>query len=77
MNKFEKRLAVLECQVAEISERLNSRAKGTKAWWLEVAGVFKNDPAFEEASKLGRDIRESTGPRKLRGTKGRNGHSRH
>jgi hypothetical protein len=54
---LEERVAILEKEVANLK---NSPAEHTpKPWWEEIRGVFKNDPAYEEAMRYGREWRES------------------
>ncbi len=58
----EARLAALEAEVA----RLKAKVEGTETgdpWTDVVFGAFANDPAFEEAMRLGREYRESQRPR--------------
>lgn len=33
------------------------------AWWKKLVGVYKNDPEFAEAERLGREYRESLRPK--------------
>ncbi len=54
------RLARLEEQVSNLRNQVPhaTRAPGA-AWWKQIVGVFKDDPEFEEAMRLGRAYRES------------------
>jgi hypothetical protein len=52
----EKRLDVLEQQVAELARRLTPDKAGL-TWFDRVAGSFKDDPEFDEILRLGREIR--------------------
>jgi hypothetical protein len=45
--QFEKRLAVLETEVARLKSALLSK----DLWWNKIAGVFANDPLFEQAMR--------------------------
>lgn len=70
------RLADLEAEVARLKAKLEGPPP--KPWWEEIAGMFANDPAFEEAMRLGREWRESfrPKPRKSRKKKAdKHGHS--
>lgn len=57
----EQRLAVLEAEVARIKAQLEGKPKGD--WVENIWGSFANDPAFEEAMRLGRKWRESHRPK--------------
>ena len=51
--ELEKRITFLETEVALLK---NSRPKTTtKPWWDEIAGTFADDPAYDEAMRLGRE----------------------
>ena len=54
--KLKDRVAALEADVARLKEKLEGNSK---SWTDEIAGAFANDPAFEEAMRLGREYRES------------------
>jgi hypothetical protein len=59
---LEKRVAVLEAEVARLKARLTEEAPPRVApWWERIYGTFENDPLYEEA--LGRAYRESLRPR--------------
>ena len=53
---LEERVATLERELKTLKTRLS--AKPPRVWWLENAGLFKDDPAFEEILALGQAIRE-------------------
>ncbi len=57
---LEERVERLERQLATISSRLSENSH--KPWWEKIAGVFENDPDFEEILALGREIREQDSP---------------
>lgn len=64
-SSVEKRLVALEHEVEKLKARVNGGdAKGP--WWEELFGKYANDPAFEEAMRLGRQYRKSL-DRKPRG----------
>ena len=52
--QIEKRLTALEADVA----RLKSAPKPKNPWWDKIAGVFANDPLFEQAMRHGRAARD-------------------
>ena len=62
--KLESRVAILEEKVIQLQRQLDAVAPEANPWWQYVVGAFANDPAFEEAMRLGREYRESLRPRK-------------
>jgi hypothetical protein len=63
---IEQRLQVLEHDVAELKQRLETTPSPTEPWWRKISGTFANDPAYEEAMRLGRQWRERENARSLR-----------
>jgi hypothetical protein len=62
---IEKRLQTLEAEVAEIKRGLENR--GQPANWLERwSGAFANDPAYDEAMRLGAEWRKRENAKSLR-----------
>lgn len=58
--EIEKRLAALEAEVALLKSKVvEKNGTSEKAWWKDHIGVFADDPAHEEAMRLGREYRES------------------
>jgi hypothetical protein len=57
------RLAALEAEVARLRTKLEQQSNSSKPWTERIAGLFANDPAFEEAMRLGRRYRESLRPK--------------
>jgi uncharacterized Zn finger protein len=53
---LEKRVEELEKKVAELSVQPNRSNR--KKDWRRTIGLFRNDPDFEEAVRLGRKYRE-------------------
>ncbi len=74
---LEARLSALEREMAQIKRSLRNKSGSAEPWWERIAGVFEDDPVFEQAMKLGRQYRESLRPGggEQRGRK--NGRSRH
>lgn len=57
--ELEKRIASLETEVALLKNKVEKKVEKKKPWWEEIAGTFADDPAYEEAMRLGREYRES------------------
>lgn len=57
--EIEKRLEILEAEVALLKSKVEKKDETKTPWWEEIAGTFADDPAFEEAMRLGREYRES------------------
>ena len=58
--EIEKRLAVLETEVASLKGKIEEKDdKNELPWWKQIIGTFADDPAHEEAMRLGREYRES------------------
>jgi hypothetical protein len=60
---LEKRVAALEAEVAKLKAESAKPDTKQRPWWEEIAGTFANDPAFEEAMRLGREWRDSFKPK--------------
>ena len=60
----EDRLIALEAEVREIKSRLEAASpEAVTPWWKRIVGVYRDDPEFEEAMRLGREYRESQRPK--------------
>ncbi len=63
-----RRVAKLEAEVAKLKARLDAIEKAPK-WWERIVGTFRDDPAYEEAMRLGRQYRESQRPKRKKRSK--------
>lgn len=73
---LEKRVIAIEAEVAELKAKLATVSGEDVPWWKRISGIFADDPAFEEAMRLGREWRESFRPKPPRKKKN-DGRSRH
>jgi hypothetical protein len=55
------RVAALEAEVARLKSKIETVATPEKPWWEQIWGSFADDPCYEEAMRLGREYRESSG----------------
>ena len=60
--EIKSRMEALEDAVAELRRQLDGGRDAHRPWWRLDAGRFRNDPAFEEIARLGREYRESLRP---------------
>ncbi|HMS39327.1 MAG TPA: hypothetical protein PKE69_03820 [Pyrinomonadaceae bacterium] len=58
-SELEKRIAVLESQFALLKSEVEKKNETKTPWWEQIAGTFADDPAYDEAMRLGREYRES------------------
>jgi hypothetical protein len=60
---LEERVAAVETELARLKERLEQESQvPVTPWWKRVVGVYRDDPEFEAAMRLGREYRESLRP---------------
>jgi hypothetical protein len=58
--EIEKRIETLEAEVALLKSKVGKKSDTSEIpWWKQHLGVFADDPAHEEAMRLGREYRES------------------
>ena len=58
---LEERLAAVEAAVADLRRRLPERPPAPD-WLDRVTGSFKDEPAFDEVLRYGREFREADRP---------------
>ena len=56
---LEERVAVLEQEVARLKQERMEVAEAAVPWWERRFGAFKDDPAYDEAMRLGAEYRRS------------------
>jgi hypothetical protein len=57
--RLERRVATLETEVARLKAVFEEKSGPDQLGWRRIVGSFANDPAFDEAMRLGREWRES------------------
>lgn len=62
---LEERVATLEAEVQRLKDE-RAGANPSTPWWELIRGTFRNDPAYVEAMRLGREWRESEEPETYR-----------
>jgi len=76
IKELEVRVAALEREVADLREQRNGQPSlelNPVHWWRTQAGVFANDPVFDEIVRLGKEYRDLQHPDSL--TRGHNNES--
>ncbi|WP_309734308.1 hypothetical protein [Chamaesiphon sp. OTE_75_metabat_556] len=64
--QLEERLTLLEAEVDRLKRKIDLNAADLP-WWEKIAGTFAENPAYDEAMKLGREYREGdSAKRRLR-----------
>jgi hypothetical protein len=58
-NTIEERLAALEADVARLKQECFGPEEAVLPWWERRFGAFKDDPAYDEAMRLGAAYRQS------------------
>ncbi len=52
-----KRISVLENELNLLKQKFEQIEKQELPWWKKIIGTFADDPAHEEAMRLGREYR--------------------
>ncbi len=61
---LEDRLAAIESELAQIKSQLaDEKSPPAPAGWEKMFGIFAGSEGFEEATRLGREYRESQRPK--------------
>ena len=63
-SSLKSRVGLLEQELASLKARIDG--KPGSPWWIELFGVCKDDPLFDEAMRLGSEYRESLRPKRAR-----------
>jgi hypothetical protein len=56
--EIEKRLEILEAEVALLKSKAEKKAESEKPWYKQIP-KFGGNPAYEEATRLGREYRQA------------------
>jgi hypothetical protein len=56
--KLEERVAHLEAEVARLRHKVDREP--VKPWWEQISGTFADDPAYDEAMRLGESLRPAS-----------------
>ncbi len=60
--QLEERVAHLEAEVARLKNKVENDSPSkpsSQPWWEKIAGTFSDNPAYDEAMRLGREYRNS------------------
>ena len=55
--ELETRIRTLESEIAVLKEKFKKIEKSEKPWWKQRIGTFADNPAYDEAMRLGREYR--------------------
>lgn len=60
INTLEDRVTILEKELESLKQQLTAnQAQDVAPGWKQIVGVFKDDPYFDEAERLGREWRDA------------------
>lgn len=57
--ELETRIKTLESELSVLKEKVKKIEKSETPWWKQRIGIFANNPAYDEAMRLGLEYRES------------------
>lgn len=61
---LEERVTAQENEIEQLKrQKTNVSSRNDGPSWRKIVGVFKDDPEFQEAVRLGREYRESLRPK--------------
>ena len=61
---LEARLSVVEQELAQLKQKIQAETPpASLPWWEQIFGTFADSEAHEEATRLGREYRESLRPK--------------
>jgi hypothetical protein len=61
---LEERVSALEHEIREVKSMLKTVSEAPqRPWWERLAGIFKDDPLFDEIIEAGQAYRRSLTPR--------------
>ena len=61
---LEHRLTAVEAELTQLKQQLAANKQQTSLpWWEQIFGTFAGSEAHEEATRLGREYRESLRPK--------------
>lgn len=57
--EVEREIHDLKSDIILLKKKLERLEKGDLPWWKQIVGTFADDPAHEEAMRLGREYRRA------------------
>ena len=63
---LEERLTAVEAEVRQLKQaKETDKSENDLPWWEKIRGRFKDDPAYDEAMRLGREWRDAENAKSL------------